>query len=357
MEAGWAEQRWTIACTQPRRIAVQVCIVWSLFMPCQLTSVVFRVVEFLSWNNSSIKRKSLRYWLLGLNHSWLRKAELLSFGSDSNARSWLERTALGLNLVSVWYLGEGMLSSKLGGLVLRQFLFSFNRKPALEVSEDYYFYRCSCWVVDSCSQSGRRKAGRTGCRSWLYNPFWRCDNTCTYICRTMPFSSRHLQILSSQLTGGYFLKWEALTALAVTSTAWRRRAVLLEVYGRACQPVLSWSFLWWSCMSKYYHLELLMLLECGSNIFLLFLGKGVTRIKFLTDGVLIREMMEDPLLAQYRSGILLIEFLLPSFSDFLALALDSMVIYMMKKSYQSNFVVFSSRLTWKKRTKSLLLFL
>jgi len=32
----------------------------------------------------------------------------------------------------------------------------------------------------------------------------------------------------------------------------------------------------------------------------LFLQKGVTRIKYLTDGVLLREMMADPLLSSYR---------------------------------------------------------
>lgn len=30
------------------------------------------------------------------------------------------------------------------------------------------------------------------------------------------------------------------------------------------------------------------------------LQQGVTSVKFLTDGVLIREMMEDPLLTKYR---------------------------------------------------------
>ena len=33
--------------------------------------------------------------------------------------------------------------------------------------------------------------------------------------------------------------------------------------------------------------------------------QGVTRIKFLTDGVLLREMMEDPLLSKYRCGDIL----------------------------------------------------
>ena len=32
--------------------------------------------------------------------------------------------------------------------------------------------------------------------------------------------------------------------------------------------------------------------------------KGVTRVKYLTDGVLIREMMDDPLLSRYRCGSL-----------------------------------------------------
>lgn len=29
-------------------------------------------------------------------------------------------------------------------------------------------------------------------------------------------------------------------------------------------------------------------------------AQGVTKIKFLTDGVLLREMMDDPLLSKYR---------------------------------------------------------
>jgi hypothetical protein len=34
------------------------------------------------------------------------------------------------------------------------------------------------------------------------------------------------------------------------------------------------------------------------------MGKGVTRINFLMDGVLIREMMSNPLLLRYRSEVL-----------------------------------------------------
>ena len=34
-----------------------------------------------------------------------------------------------------------------------------------------------------------------------------------------------------------------------------------------------------------------------------FAAKGVTKIKYLTDGVLLREMMEDPLLMKYRYNV------------------------------------------------------
>lgn len=43
-------------------------------------------------------------------------------------------------------------------------------------------------------------------------------------------------------------------------------------------------------------------LTVGHNMPALLNPQGVTRIKYLTDGVLIREMMEDPLLTRYRYG-------------------------------------------------------
>jgi hypothetical protein len=39
---------------------------------------------------------------------------------------------------------------------------------------------------------------------------------------------------------------------------------------------------------------------CSFGWFLFVSSKGVTRIKYLTDGVLLREMMADPLLSSYR---------------------------------------------------------
>lgn len=49
---------------------------------------------------------------------------------------------------------------------------------------------------------------------------------------------------------------------------------------------------------KLFFFSLSLLLVC---LFLTYLvWQGMTMIKFLTDGVLIREMMEDPLLTKYR---------------------------------------------------------
>ena len=54
-------------------------------------------------------------------------------------------------------------------------------------------------------------------------------------------------------------------------------------------------FLSHSCAFFWLTFGLMMRTNCFA-----LLQQGVTSVKFLTDGVLIREMMEDPLLTKYR---------------------------------------------------------
>lgn len=46
-----------------------------------------------------------------------------------------------------------------------------------------------------------------------------------------------------------------------------------------------------------------------NNIKIFFALQNKTRIKFLTDGVLLREMMDDPLLTNYRYSIVNLSFM------------------------------------------------
>ena len=113
---------------------------------------------------------------------------------------------------------------------------------------------------------------------------WRYEIFCVFCCcRYLTF----WKFLRSQEPRSLDLKFKAYVLLMKYLSFWDLIIYELPVEAFPLVPCQNFRIYWMDLSKLIYN----------------FAAKGVTKIKYLTDGVLLREMMEDPLLMKYRYNV------------------------------------------------------